>query len=56
MRPFTHSPVGHLEPTGGRVQWDLINIFRFDDAGRMVEEIVRDDKHSILRQLGGAHS
>lgn len=53
-RPFTRSPVGTLQPTGERVVWDLINIFRFDDAGRLVEEFVRSDNRSLLRQLGAA--
>jgi hypothetical protein len=52
VRPFTQSPVGSLEPTGDRVVWDLMNIFRFDDAGRLVEEFVRTDYRSFLRQLG----
>jgi predicted ester cyclase len=51
-RPFTHSPVGRLEPTGRHVVWDLINIFRFDDEGRLVEEHARTDNRSVLRQLG----
>jgi hypothetical protein len=50
--PFTHSPVGKLEPNGARVVWDLMNMFRFDDRGRLVEEIVRTDNRSFLRQLG----
>lgn len=54
VRPFTHSPVGELQPTGGRVVWDLINIFRFDEQGRLVEEFVRSDNRSLLRQLGAA--
>jgi len=37
-REFTQSPAGPLPPNGQRVVWDLINIFRFDDRGRMVEE------------------
>lgn len=48
MRPFTHSPVGTLEPNGARVVWDLMNIFE----GRLVEEFVRSDNCSFLRQLG----
>ena len=51
MRPFTHSPTGPVEPTGDRVVWDLMNIFRFDDLGRFVEEFVRTDYRSFLRQL-----
>jgi hypothetical protein len=50
--PFTHSPVGELEPNGARVVWDLMNMFRFDDRGRLVEEFVRTDNRSLLRQLG----
>ena len=38
--------------TGQRVVWDLINIFKFDDQGRLVEEWVRTDYRSFLRQLG----
>jgi predicted ester cyclase len=52
VRPFTHSPVGPLEPTGNRVVMDLINIFRFDDEGRLIEEFVRTDNRSTLAQLG----
>ena len=53
-RPFTHSPAGRLEPTGARVVMDLMNIFRFDDEGRLVEEYVRTDNRGFLRQLGAA--
>jgi predicted ester cyclase len=52
VRPFTQSPVGRLEPNGARVVWDLINLFRFDHAGRLVEEHTRTDNRSFLRQLG----
>jgi hypothetical protein len=52
VRPFTQSPAGPLEPTGARVVWDLMNLFRFDDLGRLVEEFVRTDYRSFLRQLG----
>jgi len=31
---------------------DLINIFRFDEDGRLTEEWVRTDNRSFLRQLG----
>jgi predicted ester cyclase len=51
-REFTRSPAGLLPPTGQRVVWDLSNIFRFDDGGRLVEEWVRSDYRSFLRQLG----
>jgi hypothetical protein len=29
-----------------------MNMFRFDDHGRLVEEIVRTDNRSFLRHLG----
>jgi predicted ester cyclase len=48
---FTHSPAGPLPPNGQRVVWDLQNILRFDDQGRLVEEWVRTDYRSFLRQL-----
>jgi predicted ester cyclase len=52
VREFANSPAGPLSPNGERVTWDLINIFRFDDQGRVVEEWVRTDYRSFLRQLG----
>ncbi len=33
VREFTHSPVGPLPPNGNRVVFELINIFRYNDAG-----------------------
>jgi hypothetical protein len=51
IREFTHSPAGPLPPNGQRVVWDLQNSFRFDDQGRLVEEWVRTDYRSFLRQL-----
>jgi predicted ester cyclase len=52
VREFTHSPAGPAPPNGQRIVWDLLNIFRFDDHGRLVEEWVRTDYRSFLRQLG----
>jgi predicted ester cyclase len=52
VREFAHSPAGALPPNGQRVVWDLMNIFCFDDQGRLVEEWVRTDYRSFLRQLG----
>jgi predicted ester cyclase len=51
-REFTQSPAGPLPPNGKRIVFDLLNIFRFDDQGRMVEEWVQTDYRSALRQLG----
>jgi predicted ester cyclase len=50
-REFTQSPVGPVAPNGKRVVFDLINIFRMDDEGRLVEEYVRTDNRSLLEQL-----
>jgi hypothetical protein len=55
VNEFTMSPAGPLPPNGARVTWDLINIFRFDDQGRLIEEFVRTDYRSFLRQLGAEH-
>jgi predicted ester cyclase len=52
VREFTLSPAGSLPPNGQRVVWDLLSIFRFDYEGRLVEEWVRTDYRSFLRQLG----
>ena len=51
-REFTMSPVGPLPANGKRDVFDLINIFRFDDQGRLSEEWVRTDNRGLLRQLG----
>jgi predicted ester cyclase len=51
-REFTQSPVGSLPPNGQRVVFDLLNLFRFDDQGRLIEEWVQTDYRSFLRQLG----
>lgn len=48
---FTMSPEGPLPPNGKRVVWDLINLFRFNDNTQIVEEWVRTDNRSFLRQL-----
>jgi predicted ester cyclase len=52
VREFTHSPVGPLPPNGQRVTFELTNIFRYDDEGRLAEEWVQTDNRSVLRQLG----
>jgi predicted ester cyclase len=52
VREFTHSPVGPIPPNGSRVVFELINIFRYDDQGRLAEEWVQTDNRSRLRQLG----
>ena len=52
VREFTRSPVGPLSPNGRRVVFDLMNIFRYDDQGRVAEEWVQSDIRGRLRQLG----
>lgn len=51
-REFTHSAVGPLPPNGQRVTFELINLFRYDDQGRLAEEWIQTDNRSVLRQLG----
>ena len=52
VREFTQSPVGRLPPNGRRVVFEIMNIFRYDDHGRLAEEWVQTDNRSRLRQLG----
>jgi predicted ester cyclase len=52
VREFTHSPVGPLSPNGHRVVFELMNIFRYDQQGRLAEEWVQTDNRSRLRQMG----
>jgi predicted ester cyclase len=52
VREFTHSPAGPLPPNGRRVVFELMNIFRYDEQGRLAEEWVQTDNRSRLRQLG----
>jgi hypothetical protein len=42
--------VGLLPPNGCRVVFDLINIFRYDEEGRLAEEWVQTDNRSRLPQ------
>ncbi|MBV9970350.1 MAG: ester cyclase [Xanthobacteraceae bacterium] len=52
VREFTQSPIGKVSPNGQHITFDLANIFRLDDDGKLIEEWVRTDTRSILRQLG----
>lgn len=52
VREFTHSPAGPLPPNGRRVVFGLMNIFRYDEQGRLAEEWVQTDNRSRLHQLG----
>ncbi|MPY61938.1 ester cyclase [Streptomyces spongiae] len=50
--PFEASPVGTIEPNGQSMRLELINIFRYDDDGRLAEEWVQYDNLGFFRQLG----
>ena len=52
VHEFSQSPMGLLPPNGATVTWDLSNIFRVDERGRLIDEWVRTDNRSVLRQLG----
>ena len=41
VNSFTQSPLGKLEPTGKRVEWEIMNIFRYDDEDHLAEEWFR---------------
>jgi len=43
---------GALPPNGQRVTFELTNIFRYDEEGRLAEEWIQTDNRSVLRQLG----
>lgn len=49
---FASTPIGTVLPNGRHVQWELINIFRYTDDGRLAEEWVQTDTYDFLRQLG----
>jgi steroid delta-isomerase-like uncharacterized protein len=42
----------HLAPTGKRVEFSGVNIFRFDDDGRVVEIWNHRDDLGLMEQLG----
>jgi predicted ester cyclase len=52
VREFTQSAVGPLPPNGNRVVFELTNVFRYDEQGRLAEEWIQTDTRSVLRQLG----
>ena len=36
-KEFAYTPIGTVQPNGQHVQWELINIFRYTDDGRLAE-------------------
>ena len=55
-KEFAYTPIGTVQPNGQHVQWELINIFRYTDDGRLAEEWVQTDTYDLLRQLGAVGS
>jgi predicted ester cyclase len=51
-KEFAYTPVGTVQPNGKQIEWELINIFRYTEDGRLVEEWVQTDTYDFLRQLG----
>jgi predicted SnoaL-like aldol condensation-catalyzing enzyme len=49
---FAYTPVGNVTANGEQVQWELQNIFRYTDDGRLAEEWVQTDTVEFLRGLG----
>ncbi|MCR1026722.1 ester cyclase [Cellulophaga baltica] len=52
VNDFTQSPIGTISPNGEKVVFDLMNIFKFDNQGKLVDEWVRMDNRGFLNQLG----
>ncbi|GAB3603476.1 hypothetical protein GCM10027586_06560 [Kineococcus gypseus] len=50
--PFEVPPFGAVQPHGGRFTLSLINMFRYDEDGKLAEEWVQYDNLETLRQLG----
>jgi predicted ester cyclase len=55
-KEFAYTPIGTVQPNRQHVQWELINIFRYMDDGRLIEEWVQTDTYDFLRQLGAVGS
>jgi predicted ester cyclase len=52
LSEFSHPDIGTFPPTGKRVRWSGVNIYRIE-GGRVVETwLHRDDLH-LIRQLAG---
>jgi hypothetical protein len=49
---FDPTPFGTVQPHGETVTLTLINMFRYDHAGRLAEEWVQYDNLEWMRQLG----
>jgi predicted ester cyclase len=50
-RRLTRSSAGAIEPTGRFVEWEVMNIFRYDDKSHLAEEWVQNDSKVLLQKL-----
>jgi predicted ester cyclase len=50
-KTFTMAPAGPTEPNGKVIEWEVMNIFRYDDEGKLAEEWVRSDGDALQQQL-----
>jgi predicted ester cyclase len=50
--PFNSPKFGRIEPNGQTVKLEIINFFRYDDKGKLVEEWVQYDNLVWHKQLG----
>jgi predicted ester cyclase len=48
---FMHPTAGELAPTGKFVEWQVMNIFRYDAADKLAEEWVQNDSGIFLQKL-----
>jgi len=50
--PLDSTPFGTVQPHEGKVTLTLINMFRYDNKGKLAEEWVQYDNLEWMRQLG----
>jgi len=48
---FTQSPVGPVEPHGKPIEWQVMNMFRYDADSRLAEEWVQTDPSILSEKL-----
>lgn len=56
VRQFTQSPAGSVPPNGKHIIFALMNVFRLDADGKIIEEWVETDNRGLLRQLGASEA
>ena len=50
--PFDSPNFGRIEPNGEKVALEIVNFFRYDNEGKLVEEWVQYDNLGFYKQLG----